>query len=235
MLTMEAIANGNLSSLYRLYNMYAKKYFPEDMPLAGRDLTIVVSPLQSQKIIGGAYYEGVDANGMTAMDNGTIVIYISPFLLRYDRLTAMTMAHEMVHAYCQWQYLHSKNIKWLDHHGDSFHKVVAGVIGKGLVGIKPTQDTMQLPHSYPVAMGRSLKGGYVFLRFEVSTDITPDILKEFSKQCDTKRPVVIGEMNNSVIGIFPFVEGGKIVGEFFSYGADPIFKMDNPNSLDWPA
>lgn len=231
---MESLAASSLADLYRLYNTIAKKYFPSDMPAVVKEVQIIVSPLQVQRIIGGAFYSGMDANGMTVSKNGMILLYVSPFLLRYPRLMYITMAHEMVHVYCHHKHKETGDGKWLDNHGERFHKVVSDLIGKGLVGVKPNQDIVELPHSYHVACGQ-VDGGYKFLRFESSSDITNSILVDFGHHCDTSKPLIIGEIRNSIVGVLPFVEHGEIIGEFFSYGPDPVFAMKEPTQYKWPS
>jgi len=217
----------NLAQLHRLYNTYAAKYFPEDMPRAGVDVTIVASPLQVQQRIGESWFEGMDANGMvTSTANGPIILMVNPFFNRYPRLMAMTMAHEMVHAYCHWQFKKTKDLRWLDNHGERFHKVTADLIGKGLVGVKPSQDLVELPHSYPVLKGHAKKGGYFFLRLDGYDELTENIVNQFRDKCDADAPYYIGEMRNSVVSIFPFVIEDRIVGEFFAYGDDSVLKLN---------
>lgn len=234
---MEAIAAttvANPTALYRLYNTLAKKYFPSDMPAAGRDVHIIASPLQVQQKIGEGWFEGVDANGMvTSPLNSPILLFVNPFLTRYPRLMYIVMAHEMVHVYCHWQYRQTKDLRWLDSHGPRFHKVVVDVIGKGLDGIKPSQDIVQLPHSYPVLKGHALTDGYVYLRLDGYNELTREVLKQFAEKCKLDKPYYIGEMNTSIISIFPFVEDNKIVGEFFAYGEDGQLQLRHEQAYNW--
>lgn len=236
---MEAIAKSTPSNpvtLYRLYNMLAKKYFPSDMPMAGRDVVITAHPLQVQRAIGGAWHHGIDANGMTVSseNHNQIEVFLNSFLIRYPRLLFITMAHEMCHVYCHYKLKQTKDIRWLDDHGPRFHKVVASVIAKGLEGIKPSQDICTLPHSYPVVQGYALgKEGFVYLRLEDYTELNMNVLSQFSAQCDTSQPYYIGESNSSIVGIFPFVDRGKIQGDFFAYMAGPELALRHVTPHSW--
>lgn len=237
-ISLSAADDISASQLYRLYNTIAKRYFLEgEIPQAdSRHLAIISSPLIVQKHIGEAFVPGIDANGMvTSLENQPIHLFINPFFVRYPRLLYITMAHEMVHVYCHWQFRHTRDTRWLsDGHGNRFNKMVATLIGRGLVGIKPSQDTVTLPHSYPVAMGRAKDGGYHFIRFDSYAEMTVKVMHDFAQHCDIGRPIVVGEMNSSIISIFPFIDKDTIVGEFFSYGPDPVFKMDKVRAYDWP-
>lgn len=227
----------SVSHLHRLYNTIAKKYFREgELPKAdSRELTIIASPLIVQQKIGESYAPGIDANGMVTTESGIIHLFVNPFFVRYPKLLYITMAHEMIHVYAHWQYKLTNDLSWIaDGHGAKFHKTTAMLIGRGLVGIKPSQDTVKLPHSYPIACGHDKHGGFHFLRLDLFSELTPKVIKQFAAHCDTSKPLIVGEMNTSIISIFPFVSNNLIVGEFFSYGPDPVFQMDSPRKLEWP-
>ncbi len=235
MAAIAASTPSNPTALYRLYNLLAKKYFPENMPRAGHDVHIIANPLQVQQEIGSQWFPGVDANGMvTSPANSPILLFVNPFFTRYPRLMYMTMAHEMVHAYCHHQYRVTGDVRWLDEHGPRFQKIAEYAASKGLTGIKASQDLVKLPHSYFIIKGHSRHGGFFFLRLEDRNEMSAEIVEEFKRICDSEQPMYIGEMNSSIVSIFPFIEDNKIVGEFTSYGDDPQLKLHGEKAYKWP-
>lgn len=239
-MSLESVSAADVISaahLYRLYNSIAKKYFREGElpPSNSRELAIIASPLIVQQKIGSQYVRGIDANGLVTTEQGIIHLFVNPFFVRYPRLLYMTMAHEMIHVHAHWQYKLTNDLSWIaDGHGVRFHKMVATLIGRGLTGIKPSQDIAKIPHSYPVVCAHDKQGGYHFLRLDFFDELNDNIIKQLAVHCDTSKPLYVGEMNTSIVSIFPFVIKNKIVGDFFSYLPDAAFQMDSPRKLDWP-